>query len=95
MLFVIHCLDKDDGLPVRMAHYPAHRAFLEDAEKYGVRIVTSGPLVKDDGTTPIGSLIIVDAKDRAGAEGFNRADPFHAAQLWRNISITAFDKKRG
>jgi uncharacterized protein YciI len=55
----------------------------------------SGPLVADDGKTMIGSLMIVEAPDRATVEAFNRADPFHAAGLWEKVNITAFVKRQG
>lgn len=93
--FVIHGFDKADALPVRMQHYPEHRAYLDGAEKFGVRIVMSGPLTADDGATPIGSLIIIEAPDRSTAEKFHRADPFYAANIWEKTTVTRFDKKRG
>ena len=95
MLFVIYGFDDPAMRHRRTEHYPAHRTFLADAAAHGVTIVTSGPLVEDDGTTPIGSLIIIDAHDRAAAEAFHHADPFFSAGLWRTTTVTAFDKKRG
>jgi uncharacterized protein YciI len=40
----------------------------------GVHVLTAGPLVADDSETPIGSLFIVEAKDRATVEAFCRVD---------------------
>ena len=68
MLFVIHARDKAGGLPTRLANYDAHKAFLSDTSPHGVRIVMSGPLVADDGTSMIGSLFLVEAADRATVE---------------------------
>ena len=59
-------------LPTRLANYDAHKAFLSDTSPHGVRIVMSGPLVADDGTTMIGSLFLVEAADRATVEAFNQ-----------------------
>ncbi len=95
MLFVIHAFDKANGHPVRMANYDAHKSFLTQDEKYGVRIIMSGPLVADDGETPIGSHFVVEAADRAAVEAFHHADPFYAAGVWESPSITAFVKRRG
>ncbi|GAC1337752.1 MAG: YciI family protein [Beijerinckiaceae bacterium] len=95
MFFVIHALDKPDALATRLAHYEAHKAFLSHTAPHGVSIVMSGPLVKDDGKTAIGSLLIIEAKDRASVEAFNRADPFHAAGIWQTVTITAFVKRQG
>lgn len=95
MLFVIHALDNPGALDVRLAHYDAHKAFLADPSPYAVRIVMSGPLTADDGTTMIGSLFLVEASDRATVECFNRADPFHAAGIWERVTITGFLRRQG
>ena len=95
MLFVIHALDKPGALPTRLANYDAHKAFLGDTSAYGVKIVLSGPLVADDGESMIGSMFIVEADGRAPVEAFNRADPFHAAGIWEQITITAFLRRQG
>jgi uncharacterized protein YciI len=58
-------------------------------------MVMSGPLVSDDGKTMIGSLMILEAPDRAAIEAFHRADPFHAAGIWEKVNITAFVKRQG
>jgi uncharacterized protein YciI len=94
-LFVIHALDEPDALPRRLATYEAHKAYLDTADAAGVRIVTSGPLVADDGTTMIGSLLIVEAAERSAVEAFNRADPFQQAGVWRAVAIHRFLRRRG
>lgn len=94
-LFAIHALDKRDALPVRLAHYDAHKAFLSDTSAHGVRIVMSGPLLSDDGERMIGSLFLVEAADRATVEAFHRADPFHAAGIWQAVTITRFLRRQG
>jgi len=95
VLFVIHGFDKADGAAKRKKNYPAHRAHLADAAKWGVTIVMSGPLVADDGSAPIGSHIIIEAPDRKAAEAFHHADPFYGADVWASTSVTAFLKKNG
>jgi uncharacterized protein YciI len=95
MFFVLHALDKLGALATRLAHYDAHKAFLADTSAHGVSIVMSGPLVADDGTTMIGSLMILEALDRTTVEAFNRADPFHKAGIWERVDITAFVKRQG
>lgn len=95
MLFAVHALDSPDGLENRLAHHPAHRAFLPTAGDYGVTLVMSGPLVADDGETMIGSLLIVEAPDRAAVERFNRADPFAKAGVWAQVTITRFLRRQG
>jgi uncharacterized protein YciI len=95
MLFAIHALDKPDALPIRLSNYAAHRAFLSDTSAHGVRIVMSGPLVRDDGETMMGSLFVVEADSREAVERFNQADPFHAAGIWERVTITGFIKRQG
>lgn len=95
MLFAIHGLDRAGALPTRLANYDAHKAFLADTSAYGVRIVMSGPLTDDDGTTMIGSLFIVEAQDRAAVVAFNAADPFRKADLWEQVTITGFIRRQG
>jgi uncharacterized protein YciI len=95
MLFALHAVDREGALETRLASYEAHKAFLADTSPHGVRIVMSGPLVADDGTTMIGSLFLVEAEDRATVEAFNRADPFNAAGIWERVTITGFVRRQG
>jgi uncharacterized protein YciI len=95
MFFVLHAFDKAGALEKRLANYEAHKAFLADTSPHGVSIVISGPLVADDGKTMIGSLMILEAPDRATVEAFNAADPFCAAGIWEKVEISAFVKRQG
>jgi uncharacterized protein len=95
MLFVIHAVDRPGALETRLAKYEAHKAFLSDTGAFGVRIVMSGPLTADDGSTMIGSLFLVEAPDRAAVERFNGADPFHHAGIWGRVTITGFIRRQG
>jgi uncharacterized protein YciI len=95
MLFVIHALDKPGSLPVRLANYEAHKAYLTGSEAKGIRTVMSGPLVEDDGETMKGSCFVIDVADRATAEAFHRNDPFYQAGLWQPAAITAYIKRVG
>ena len=58
MLFIIHAVDRTDALATRLENYDAHKAFLSDTSRFGVKIVMSGPLVADDGKTMIGSFFL-------------------------------------
>jgi len=95
MLFAIHGLDADGALPIRLANYDAHKAFLSDTSPHGVAIVMSGPLVAEDGTTMIGSLFIVEAPDLTTVQRFNAADPFAKAMVWKSLAITGFIRRQG
>jgi uncharacterized protein YciI len=95
MLFAIHAIDRTGALPTRLANYDAHKVFLSDTSRFGVKIVMSGPLVSDDGATMIGSLFLIESPGRAEVEAFNRADPFAAAGIWEKVTITGFLRRQG
>ena len=95
MLFVVHATDKSDGMPTRAKFYRAHRLHLDQAEKYDVDVVTAGTLVADDGETPVGSIFVIDAKNRTAADTFTRSDPYHVNEVWETIQIHGYNKKRG
>jgi len=95
MLFAIHAIDHITALPTRLATYDAHKAFLRDTSRFGLKIVMSGPLVDDDGATMIGSLFLIEAPGRAEVEAFNHADPFAAAGIWEKVTITGFLRRQG
>ena len=90
MHYVIHCLDREGALERRLAHYEAHRSYLSSPS---IKIVISGPLLADDEETMIGSMFLVEADSRAEVEEFHRNDPFHAADIWAQVSIRPFNKR--
>jgi uncharacterized protein YciI len=94
MLFAIHALDGERALLKRLEHGDAHRAHIAGAAAFGARIVISGPLVKEDGETMIGSLIIVEAENREAAERFNASDPYRLAGVWDKVTISGFVKRQ-
>ncbi len=95
MLFVVHALDRRDGMAARARNYRAHRTHLDQAERQGIDVVSAGPLVADDGETPIGSLLVLEAKDRAAVEDFCRVDPYRVNGVWDQVDIHDYVKRRG
>jgi hypothetical protein len=95
MLFVIHATDRKDGLGTRAKFYRAHRIHLDQAAQYDVDVVTAGTLVANDGETPVGSVFVIDARDRTAADAFTRSDPYHVNQVWEAVQIHGYNKKRG
>jgi uncharacterized protein YciI len=93
MLFSVFTLDNPDATDKRKAVHGAHVAHLKSAKDYGVTITVGGPLVSDDGASSVGSLMVLDVPDRATAEKFNRADPFHQDGVWGKVEIRRFDRK--
>jgi hypothetical protein len=95
MLFVVHALDKKDILPTRAKHYRDHRIHLDRSSEHGVDVVTAGTLVAEDGETPVGSIFVIDAADRAAVDAFTRSDPYHVNGVWERVNIHGYNKKRG
>jgi uncharacterized protein YciI len=86
MLFVIACTDKPGAADLRAATRPAHIAHLS-AE--AGRILLGGPLLSPEGHA-IGSLLVIEAADRAEAEAFATADPYYRAGLFESVQIRPF-----
>jgi len=89
MLYAVLCLDKDGTSDLRAATRPAH---LEYLEKFRPRIAISGPLLKEDQSTPKGSLLILEFADYGEARAFADNDPYAQAGLFSSVSITPFRK---
>lgn len=86
MLFALICTDKPGCLEVRLATRPQHLAYLET---YQAMLVHAGALLDTD-QRPVGSLLIIDAADRAAAEGFAESDPYARAGLFESVQIRPF-----
>jgi uncharacterized protein YciI len=95
MLFVIHATDRKEAMPTRAKFYRDHRIHLDKAADYAVDVITAGTLVADDGETPVGSIFVIDAKNRAAADGFTRSDPYHVNKVWETVQTHVYNKKRG
>jgi hypothetical protein len=96
MPYAIIAHDRPDGGEIRRDNRPAHLDYLE-ANKH--LLLAAGAQFADDGTTPIGSILLVDVDDRAAAEAFAANDPFAKAGLFESVKIVPwrkvfFDKER-
>jgi len=89
MLFVITCLDKPESSALRAATRPAH---LDYIRAQAGRIAIAGPLLANDGVTPVGSELVLEFPDRAAAERFAAADPYAKAGLFETVTIRGFRK---
>ncbi len=83
MLFAIIATDRPGGLDLRLATRPTHLAYLT---MYADRVTHAGPLLDPD-NRPCGSLLIIEAEDRAAAEGFAAADPYAKAGLFSHTEV--------
>ena len=83
MLFALICTDKPNSLDLRMKQRPAHLDYLNG---FGDRLKAAGPFT-DDAGSPIGTLAIIEARDRAGAQEIARNDPYAKAGLFASVEI--------
>ena len=85
MIFALICKDKPGALELRLASRPAHVDYLNALNAAG-KLKFAGPFLGDDGK-PVGSLVAVEADDRAGAEEIAAADPYATAGLFDSVEI--------
>ncbi len=93
-MYILHAKDRPGVLQRRLSFYAAHRAFLEEQDEAGpVRVIMSGPLQTDDGETMTGSLLLLEAPDRAAVDRFVAEDPFTHEKIWGEVSISRFHRR--
>jgi len=83
MLFALLCTDNPNSLDLRMQVRPEHLTYLESL---GSALKAAGPFTSDEGS-PIGSLVIIEAADRAAAEVMAANDPYAKAGLFAAVEI--------
>ena len=86
MLFALLCTDKPGSLDLRLKVRPDHVAYLDGLSD---ALKTAGPFTTDEGS-PNGSLVIIEAADRAGAERIAANDPYAKAGLFAAVEIRAW-----
>jgi len=84
MQFIIYGEDKDDGLPIRKANRDDHLAWLKSATD--VKLLAAGPWLDDEGIMR-GSLLIVEATDKATVLNWMKSDPYAKAGLSKAVRI--------
>ncbi|MBD8892028.1 YciI-like protein [Roseibium litorale] len=87
MLFAFLCTDKPGALQLRLDNRPAHIEFLKGL---GDSLKAAGPFLDDDGNMA-GSLVIVDAADKAAAQAIADRDPYAKAGLFASVEIRAWN----
>ncbi len=83
MLFALICDDKPASLELRMKIRPDHVAFLNGL---GTAMKFAGPFT-DDAGSPVGSLVVIEAENRAAAETLAAEDPYAIAGLFQSVAI--------
>jgi uncharacterized protein YciI len=85
MLFSLICHDIEDGFELRKQTRPAHLAFLAEHN-----VCFAGPILSDDESKPIGSIVIIDCEDLNQAKAIAAADPYNLAGLFHAVAVHPF-----
>lgn len=86
--FAVYALDAPRRAEVRAANRAAHRERLRDHD-HPVTVRVGGPLTDEAGDM-IGTLLIIEAEDRACVERFVAGDPYVRNDLFERIAIHPF-----
>ena len=84
MFVAIICHDKPNHLDLRMKTRPTHLAYIENSK---AKLTYAGPLLTDNGETPIGSLFVGEFESLDAARAFNTNDPYSLAGLFEKVSV--------
>ena len=85
MLYVMICQDKPDSSELRQSVRPKHLEYLGSQE---VRF--AGPMLSDDQSEMIGSIIFVVAESLADAKAIADNDPYYLAGLFETVTVHPF-----
>lgn len=86
-LYVFHGLDKPGALELRKATRQRH---LDWIASLSPRVKIGGPMLAEDGATPVGSMLVVEAETLAEAKSLFAQDPYEAAGLFAETSVRPF-----
>ena len=89
MHFAITNHDKPDSLALRMSTREVHLNYLRGV---GDALLVAGPILSDDGETPIGSVLIVEAESLEAAKAFAAGDPYAEAGLFESSTVVPWRK---
>ena len=90
-LFVIVGHDGPDGLAKRPAVRPRHLEHLRPVSRAG-KVVVAGPLFADDGKTPRGSLIVLEAASLEEARALAARDPYVVEGVFARHEVHPFTR---
>jgi len=88
-LFALICTDKADHEALRKANREAHLAYLDTS---GVTLM-AGPFLEGGAMT--GSLVVIEAADKAAAQEWAANDPYAKAGLFAKVRIEEWKKVIG
>lgn len=87
MLYAFFLFDKPGAGELRQQVRPEHKSYLAAIADH---IAFAGPLLAADGTTMLGSLLVIDFASREAAQAWLAQEPFTRAGLYACSSVYAF-----
>ena len=87
-LYVFQGLDKPGALELRKATRQTHLDWLASLSP---RVKIGGPMLAEDGATPLGSMLVIEAESLEAAKAEYARDPYNAAGLWQSTSVRPFN----
>jgi uncharacterized protein YciI len=88
MLYTFLLVDKPGALAKCLEIRPQHKAYLGAKAE---QIAFAGPLMSDDGTSMVGSLLVIDFPSREEAQRWIAAEPFTQAGVYASTTVYAFE----
>ena len=85
MLYVMICQDKPNSSVLRQSVRPKHLEYLGSQE---VRF--AGPMLSDDQSEMIGSIVFIVAESLADAKAIADNDPYNLAGLFETVTVLPF-----
>ena len=87
-LFVVSYIDKPNSLPLRMANREAHLTYAH-GDDTPAKLKLGGPYLDEQGNMA-GSLLILEAPDKAAAVAFTQSDPYVTCGLMQSVDVKPF-----
>eukprot|EP00002_Diphylleia_rotans_P019263 TRINITY_DN372_c0_g1_i1.p2 TRINITY_DN372_c0_g1~~TRINITY_DN372_c0_g1_i1.p2 ORF type:complete len:101 (-),score=20.15 TRINITY_DN372_c0_g1_i1:22-324(-) len=81
-LFVIHAIDRPNSVALRMETRPKHLEYLSQQ-----RVILAGPMLSDDGQSPIGSMVVIAAESISAAKQIADNDPYNVVGLFESVRV--------
>ena len=96
MMYAFLCEERENSLPLRRVHRPAHVERLNQLKDQG-RLLLAGPHPAIDAQDPgeagfAGSLIVAEFESLESARRWIDADPFVKNGVYRNVVVKPFVK---
>ena len=87
MLFALHLSRQARSAEFASVCDREHKAYLARVAEH---IAFAGPLLRDDGQTMVGSLLVIDFVSRDALQDWLADEPFTQAELYAEVRIHAF-----